>query len=61
MGNCECNNPMDFGNEINADDKEEKSTQNNRINQKKANISDYEKTNLEVVESNEYKQSKFIK
>jgi hypothetical protein len=58
MGNCECNNPMDFGNEINADDKEEKSTQNNRINQKKANISDYEKTNLEVVESNEYKPNK---
>jgi len=58
MGNCECNNPMDFGYEINANDKEDKSALNNNYNQKKENISDYEKTNLEIIESNEYKPSK---
>ena len=58
MGNCECNNPMDFGYEINANDKEDKSALNNNYNQKKENISDYEKTNLEIIESNEYKPNK---
>ena len=58
MGNCECNNPEDLGNEINANDKEEKSNSNNRYNQNKANISDNEKTNLEFIESNEQSNRK---
>ena len=57
MGNCECNNPEDLGNEINANDKEEKSNSNNRYNQNKAYISDNEKNNLEIFESNDYQSN----
>ena len=57
MGNCECNNPEDIGNEINANDKEEKSNSNNRYNQNKAYISDNEKNNLEIFESNDYQSN----
>ena len=58
MGNCECNNPVDSGEEINANDKEEKSTSNNRYNQNKANISDNEKNNSEIIESNNYQSNR---
>jgi hypothetical protein len=58
MGNCECNEPLDFSNEINANDIEEKSNLNNKYNQNKTNISDYEKTNLEITESKENNPNK---
>lgn len=58
MGNCECNDPMDLGNEINATNKDENITTNNRYYQNKADIPEYEKTNLEIIESNDYKSNK---
>ena len=58
MGNCECDNQIDLGNEINANDKDENITSNNRYNKNIANISNNEKTNLEIIESNENKSNR---
>jgi len=57
MGNCECNNPIDLLNEINANDKDENITSNHRYNQNIANILDNEKNNLEIIESNDNKSN----
>ena len=60
MGACECENPMEFGYEVNTTEKDEKTTSNNnRYKQSNPNISDNnEKNNIVNLESNLYDSSR---
>lgn len=60
MGACECENPMDFGYEVNTSEKDENITSNKRYRQTNPNISnnnEIKNNNLVSLESNLYESS----
>lgn len=60
MGACECENPMDFGYEVNTSEKDENITSNKRYRQTNPNIpnnNEIKNNNLVSLESNLYESS----